>query len=340
VARALEHFDAAERLLPDAGDRFHQQRGRAQAGMYGVRTHLLAESGRRARGIAEHLGRRDLMVTADWALSWASFNQGHLREAEQLAEGAWHTAHDLADPFLGWVATQAPAVRANLYLLDPRSAREWCRRGLGQRRFATLAFGHDAVADQLAIALALQGDLEAVDDLVPDLPDDAVAHRVVALLSGQWEDAAAGFAEAGELDESRGDLNDAAHNHLWGAWALRLLGAVPAAVAALERAVSIAVVGPQVPTELAARAALARVLAGDDPAAAATHLHRCEAILAGGEEWHGLRGTVEVARAALAAATGDTEAAEAHRAHALATFGEQHLPWHRTDASTATDVTP
>ncbi len=333
VPRALEHFDAAERLLPGASDRFHQQRGRAQAAMYGIRTDLLAESAARALGIAERLGRRDLSVTADWGLSWAAFNRGELRAADELAERAWRTAHELADPLLGWVAAQAPAVRANLYLLDPRTARAWCRRGLGQPRFATLAYSHDTMADQLTIALALQGDGDAAGDVVSDLPGDAVAHRVLALLGGCWEEAAAGFAAAATGDESHGDLDDAAHNHLWGAWALRLLGDGSGARAALDRALTIAVGGPQLPTELASRAALARLLATDDHPAAAAHLARCEEILARGEAWHGLAGDVDVARMALAAADGDVEAVDTHGARAAATFTAHGLPWHHADAT-------
>ena len=56
IPRALDHFDAAERLLPSPETVFHLHRGRCQAAMYGLRTDLLLESADRAAAIAEGPG--------------------------------------------------------------------------------------------------------------------------------------------------------------------------------------------------------------------------------------------------------------------------------------------
>ena len=277
VPRALDHFAAAERLCPEVAGQLRHQRGLAQAAMCAVATDVLHTAAAAARDIARGLGRRDLDVAPGWALSWAAFNRGRLREAVELSEEAWRTAHDLADPFLVWQATQAPAVRANLYLLDPKSARTWCRRALGTPRFASLPYSHVTMADQLGIAHALQGDLPSAREIVRDLPEDAVARRVLQVLEGRWGDAAMDFARAAQADEGRGDLHNAAHNHVWGGWARRLSGDLDGAIGCYETALATAVAGPQVATEIAARAGLARVLAASDEVAAHQHVLRCDA---------------------------------------------------------------
>jgi tetratricopeptide (TPR) repeat protein len=331
VPRALEHLEAAERLLPDASATYHLQRGRAQAAMLAVRTDVLREASARTAEIAERAGRWDLAVTAHWARAWAAFNDGRLGEADQLAEEGWRAAHESADPYLAWIAVQAPALRATCHLLDPTTARSWCRRGLGHPRLAGLAHSHSTVVDILGLAMALQGDLASAREVTEGLPGSPVARRYLELLSGRWEDAGAAFADAAEADEAAGDLNDAAVNYRGAAWALRLIGNRAGAVAALDRALAVGVAGPQVPTEVAARAELARLVASEDAEAASRHLERCEEAMEG-ERWRGLAGTVEVARAALAATAGDPAAVNRAGARATELFAEAQLPWHRADA--------
>ena len=103
-------------------------------------------------------------------------------------------------------------------------------------------------------------------------------------------------------------------------------------MAAWERALDLGRLGPQVPTELAARAELARLSAADDLTAAAAHLHRCDEILAAGEDWRGVSGRIELARAEVAETRGDHEQADAHQGRALEVFTGFGLPWHRADA--------
>jgi len=52
IPRALEHFDAAERLMPRSAEVFHLHRGRAQAAMYGLRTTELAAASERVGELA------------------------------------------------------------------------------------------------------------------------------------------------------------------------------------------------------------------------------------------------------------------------------------------------
>ena len=224
IPRALDHFDAAERLLPSPETVFHLHRGRCQAAMYGLRTDLLQESADRAAAIAEGAGRRDLAVLAGWAQGWAAVNQGRIRDAAAIWQSTWSLAHELADPYLGWIPVNQAALVCNAYLLDPQNARTWCRRGLAQPQFAAFSHPHDAVVDQLSLGLALMGELPAARDAADALPGDAVARRMLTFLSGDWEGAEQSWAAAAAADESAGDRHDAALNLRWLAMARRRLG--------------------------------------------------------------------------------------------------------------------
>ena len=332
VPRALEHFDAAERLLPTPGTAYHLHRGRAQAAMMGLRTGLLEESAGRAAEIADRLGRPDLAVVPGWARGWAAAHAGRLREAFAHWELGWRTAHERADAYLAWSPVNAAAMLLNVHLLDPAAARVWCRRGLGQPRLTAFVQPHDAVVDQLALALAAMGALPEARAATERLPADAGARRMLLLLDGRWEEAAAAWAGAVEADESAGDLHDAAVNHRWLAEARVVLEDRTAAVASLERALTLGRGGPQVPTELAAAARLAQLVADDRPEDAVSLLARCDEIVAAGEDWHGLVAEVELARAAVAAAHGDAEVTDTASEKALEVLAAHRLPWRSASA--------
>ena len=323
IPRAIDHLAAAERLN---GDRFHLHRGMTQAAMYGVRTEVLGDAAGRAEALATELGRRDLAVMASWGRAWYEFNRGQLRAAVTIREAMWATAHELADPYLGWTSVSGAALTATEYLLDPVAGRAWCRRGLAQARFETFEHPHDTIVDQLALALAAMGDLDEAHRVADPLPADAVSRRYLTFLDGDWDRAERDWAAALRRDEEAGDLHDAALNARWLGGVRRLLGDRDGAVAALRRAVTIGVEGPQVPTELAARAELAQVLADSgDLAEAAAELERCDEILAAGEDWRGLAGVVEQARGAV------TGADDAYQ-RAVEIFTTYRLSWRRAAA--------
>jgi tetratricopeptide (TPR) repeat protein len=329
IPRALEHFSAAERLLGTPSAVFHLHRGRSQAAMFGLHTALLVDSSTQCEAIADQLGRRDLTVVTGWATGWAAVNQGRLTDAAAIWERSWSTAHELADPYLGWMPVNAAALVSNAYLLDPRTARSWCRRGLGQPRFTAFDHPHGTVVDQLSLALAALGELGAAHEVADSLPQDAVARRMLTFLDGNWEQAESDWASAAEVDQAAGDRHDAALNLRWLASARLALGDRDGAVAALEKALAFSYDNRQVPTELAARAELAQLCAVDRLAEAEEHLARCDAILSSGEDWRGLVGPVELARAAVAAARRDDARADACLARALEVFTSFGLPWQR-----------
>ncbi len=288
VPRALEHLDAAERLL---GDALSVHTGRTQAAMFGVRTTLLEDASSAVLSVAESSRRPDLFVAAGWARGWALFNRGELAAGRASDDETWALAHEQADSFLGWSAAQAPAIRETIYLLDPAAGRAWCRRALGQPRFAAMAHSHETIVDQLGLALLASGDTAAAREVTGSLPATALSSRLLRMYDGHWQEAESDWATALDADESAGDLHDAAVNALWLAEVRELLGDEAGAVDTLRRAAEIGAAGPQVPVELAARAELARILASPD------ELERCFEILAGGEDYRGRAGRVHLAAA-------------------------------------------
>lgn len=332
VPRALEHFDAAERLLPDAATTYHLHRGRAQAAMLGLRTDVLAEAADRAAAIAAQSGRRDLAVIPDWAHGWAAVDEGRLADGLAAWESGWRVAHELADPYLSWSPVNAAAMVLNVHAPDPAAARAWCRRGLGLPRLASFVQPHAAVVDHLALALAAAGDVRAAREAADRLPPDAGSRRMLLLLDGSWEEAASSWAAAAEADLAAGDLHDAATNLRWLAEARLASGDREGAVVALEEALRLGVEGPQVPTELDARAVLARLLASERPVEASEHLARCDAVLARGEDWRGAVAQVELARATLAAASGDVEGLDTAARRAVDVLTRFGLRWREAAA--------
>ncbi len=332
IPRALEHFDAAERLLGAPETDYHLHRGRAHAAMTGLRTALLDQAAGQAEGIATSLGRRELLVVPWWARGWAAVNAGRLADGLAWWEEGWRTAHERSDAYLSWSPVNAAAMFLNVHLLAPTAARAWCRRGLGQPRLTSFVQPHDAVVDHLALALAALGEVDDARATADRLPPDAGSRRMLLLLDGRWEQAADSWAAAVAADELAGDLHDAAANLHWLAEAQVALGDRDAALESLERALTLGRQGPQVPTELAARARLAQLLAAERPGDAAAHLDRCDEILAAGEDWRGALAPVELGRAAVAAARGDAAAADAASERALRVTTHHRLPWREAAA--------
>jgi tetratricopeptide (TPR) repeat protein len=330
IPRAIEHFTAARRLQEDRGPDFHVLRGLTQAAMYGLRTDLLGSASAEALALAGELGRQDLVVLASWGLAWYAFNRGEPAETAAVLERMWAAAHELGDAYLGWASVNAAALCATEYLLDPGTARMWCRRGLTQARFDTFSYPHDTVVDQLVLAAAAMGELPAARRAAEPLPADAVGRRLLLFLDGEWERAAQAWAAALAADLSAGDRHDATLNAHWLAGARLLLGDRDGALEALAQALALAVEGPQVPAELLVRAELARIhAAAGDVDEAAGQLSRCAEILAGGEDWRGRVGTVELARGALAAARGEHGESDTAHENAVRIFAGYRLPWQR-----------
>ena len=331
VVRSLEHFAAAERMLPPSTDLFSLHRGRLSAAMHALDTATMASAAERCSAIAGSAGRPELVVAAEWGRGWLALDLGRPAAALTHLEEAWSRAQALGDPLVGWPPTNAASLICTVYLLDPTHGRSWCRRGLGQPRVDQLAHQHDALADQLVLALATTGELEAARRAAARLPEEAVGRRLVRFLLGEWEEAAAQWQAALDHDLAAGDRHDAVANARWLADALLVLGEERRAAEVLHQGLEIAASAPQVPSEVWLRARLAG-LATTEPDQAAAHLARCEEVLAAGDDWRGLVGEVALARAAVALRDADWRAAGVAAEQAVTVFEDYRLPWRQAAA--------
>ena len=245
-------------------------------------------------------------------------------------EEAWSRRRPSATPWLAG-PRQRRSLICTVYLLDPTHGRSWCRRGLGQPRVDQLAHPHDALADQLVLALATTGELEAARRAADRLPEEAVGRRLVRFLLGEWEEAAAEWQAALDHDLAAGDRHDAVANARWLADALLVLGEERRAAEVLHQGLEIAASAPQVPSEVWLRARLA-ALATTEPDQAAAHLAQCEDVLDAGDDWRGLVGEVALARAAVALRAADWRAAELAAEQAVSVFEDYRLPWRQAAA--------
>lgn len=328
IPRALALLDDAGTVLTEGEPAFHVRYGTALATVFGGQTVRGTTAAAEAQRWAEELGRQDLAALVRPIAAHHRGSAGQLGVAHALLDDAWGVTAELDDPRLAWdVATEA-ALIASVFLLDPATSRTWCERALARPRFVTLPLPLEGISDQLAQALAILGDLAGAREVAAALPDDAVSRRLLLLCDGQWERAERSWIAAGERDLARGDLFNAMLNLYWAAEARWLLGRARDALDALHHALQICEDGPLIPGELMVSAASARLLAGAGHLdGAAAHLARCDDILAGGEDWRGRAGHVELARATLADAQGRASAADTGYGRAVAAFTRYRLPW-------------
>lgn len=326
VVRALEHFSAAERMLPSPANRFSLHRGRLSAAMHALDTATMASAAERCQAIAETTGRPEPSIVAEWGRGWLALDQGRPSAALAHLEAAWSAGRSLGDPAAGWPPSNAAALICTVYLLDPGQGRYWCRRGLGQPRVDRLLQQHDALTDQLVLALATTGELDVAQRAAARLPEQAVGRRLVRFLSGEWEEAAAQWQAALDHDLAAGDRHDAIANARWLADALLVLGEDGRASEVLHHGLEIVTSSPQVPSEIWLRARLAG-LRTTDPTEAAAHLAACVGLLDGDEDWRGLVGEVALAGARAAARDTDWAAAVAGAQQAAEVFARYRVPW-------------
>jgi DNA-binding SARP family transcriptional activator/energy-coupling factor transporter ATP-binding protein EcfA2 len=336
VAAALAEFQAAEAVIarqPARRSLGYLYVGMASAAAFGLRTGRLEVASRRALEVGEALGDDRLTGWAAYQRAWWAFNRGRLAEGLALHERVRDTAGRLEDVRMAAWAAFGRAIHSGIYLADPRTAAAWCRRALDLPYLEAFPTQRDNLLDHLGHARGGSGDLDEARRIAARLGPGTVLERLLLFWSGEWEQAEAAWAAAGDRDRRAGDRLDAVLNAYWLGRVRRLLGAAEAAEAALAGGLAMALDGPQVPAEVLLRAELA-VLGVETGRlqTARPHLDRCQEVLRAGEDWRGRAGRVAVAAGLLAAADGRHADAEATLAGALSTFRAHALPWEEAEA--------
>ena len=350
VRRAMPHFKKAEALLA------RQPESRLDAMFYfnmAAACHSTEQigdglaAGKRAIEICERQNLDGDWCLAAVVLSFLLTRSGSVTEGLRLADQARHRADPINNTNVG--STVAWCGAYNYYqLANPRAAEEWCKCELAKPRTAhamvprvapSARTRYDNVPlqlhDLLVIACVEAGKLTearaylAEADTAPKPWDPS---GKLLFLEGEWELAAKSLAAKSERNRTTGNRLGELTRAIDLARLHKFTGQGALAAQFLQRALEISLDGGDLLYELATKSALATIAAdAGDAGEALPHLERCRLIVAAGENWFGLAGSVERAEAVVAAAQREYAAAEAHFHKAIATFQRYCLPWEEAD---------
>ncbi len=333
IPRALHHYRKAEAILtngPDTVALGYVHAGLALAAIWGMRTQDGLTASARAVEVAEKLGHERLWVTAAAQRGHHLASNGKLHEGMRLVEQAWERADGLTHTVAAFSATWIAAV-LGFRCLDPRETQRWCRRELGTPRQSLGS--RDILSDLLARALAQSGDLNEACQVREQAGAARLSTPYLALLDGDWEQAAALWTKQNELARRTGNRWAEHVSGYWSAVVRRWEGDSTGAEKLLRDALALATEGGNVPAELVAVAELTLLLADTGhPLEAASYVEHGKKILAGGEDWRGAAGRVALSEAATLVANGLVDEAGDRFGAAIATFQEFSLPWDEAEA--------
>ncbi len=335
IPRALDHYRAAGAILtrgPARSALGYVVFGLAATALWAMRTEEGLAQAEQALEIADRRGNDGLARNAIALRGHHVLCSGRLSDGFRGLEKAWEAA-DRAEHLMPAFSASWIAAGLSLELRDPRTAMTWCRRELATPRIAQARNPLRTLEDALARAHALAGELNEARQLAEEAGLVKYTAAFLAFFEGSFDEAAELWADQQEDDRHRGNrLYDWAASHWLGVLS-RTEGDTEAAKARLQEALQIALQGGSVLHEVATRAELALTLAdAGRPADARPHLIRAQEVLAGGEDWRGVAGRVELARAAALVAEEEPETAEAAFAEATGIFQRLGLVWDEAEA--------
>jgi DNA-binding CsgD family transcriptional regulator len=343
LPRALSHFHAARPVLERAAsaevDAEIAALGHLSIGLGFLAVRALElepdalERLERALAIGERLGDVDLQGQALAILAaWPAF-AGRVGEANAMLSRAW----ELAAGRCTLVTSALIALHAEMvcaWVRDPRAGMNWLERWLGQPATAGATRQRAHVLMRTVREHWQLGALKAARRAAQAAGGGGVGAFALAHAQGDSSQARAVAEQRRAICHHRGDRFNESGAIADTALILRLEGGV-AAEAGWRAALALwAPLGPEYSRlfELHDRPPLALLLAETGrPDEARAEVERCRAIVANGEDWRALLGTVERAEAATLAAEGNLAEAESHFERALAIFQQFGLVWEEAE---------
>ena len=333
ITRALRHLQAARDVLeagPPGPLLARLLAAEAGARLYSLELDRSAELSAQGMELAARLQDRVGWAGAAFVHGAALVLTGDLGAGLELVDQAWQVAEGPGAVLMAFACTSV-AVWMLWDLRDPRESFRWSDRELARGRLGS-SQATDLQYFQ-AISLGLQG---APGEQPAGSPGTRIGLSSVdwlALFAGRWDDAAASARRLRDRAKRIGDPLDEAFADLALAEASRAAGRPAAAMAALDAALAIVLPAGHVVYELAARGELALLHAeAGRPAVARAHLARCDEVTAQGEDWRGRDGRLVLAAAAVDAAEGRLDAAEAQFEDAVGIARQYGLPFDEADA--------
>ncbi|MGH2734231.1 MAG: ATP-binding protein, partial [Actinomycetota bacterium] len=331
---ALRHYHAAKDVLGEdetmtAG---YLHLGMATAAVFALETPAIGAASARAVEIAETIGNEQLAASSEYSRCWYLFNQGRLAESFDLNDRIWEQARRLDNVRMAAWCAFGRSIWTGIYLANPIEAETWCTRGLGLPELTAFSRQHKNLLDRRGQVYGTRGDLARARESLADVGENSVVERLLFFWDGEWERAERAWAEAEAADVRAGNHLEAALNCYWLGRVRRVGNRPEAGLDPLRRGLTMALDGPQVPLELMLRTEIAEACLDmrqlDD---ARSHLNRCRAILATGEEWGGRAGLVSLAEARLGSLDGIGPEANLRFAEAIELLTRWGLVWEEAE---------
>ena len=284
-----------------------------------------AAAARRGIEVSDRLGGKAFWQGPAAFYAWSLVMSGKLREGFALFGEAVQAAADAN--VLAQAATWGAAA-LSAWLGDPCGSRAWLERELSKVSRQGTPYAHLYLSRMIAETYNGEGQLL---ELQRRTGNDEPTIRF--WIGGEWEAIAALRENAAEVGERTGDRTSA----LYASWAAGVmygfyLGDYLRAEALLKYGLDNGDRGPLILWEMRERPWLAQLyVAMDRLKDAANQVARCRQIMADGEDWRGLVGTVARAEAVVEAARGNYENSSRLFASALEIHQRYHAAWEEAD---------
>ncbi|HUA34455.1 MAG TPA: AAA family ATPase [Candidatus Binataceae bacterium] len=331
VCRAREHFRKARESLAGGPEGLTLARvytGIMQTAFVSRRTEEGLAAGKLAMEIAQRFND-----DAQWANSALQYSlhlveSGRLAESHALQEQAWQKIDHLNIGRLAFLAAWIEG-SCHLFLLDIPEAARCFEHELSKPRIEPF---RAVLAGLYANLLARSGGVVGAQSLATEAVP--AQHRAdILFLEGRWDEATTLLSEKRPKLRSSGDLNSLARCLNVAAEIHHVSGRENEALATFGELLATADGELQLAHEMAVRPVCAEIHARlNHLEAAARELARCRQIMAAGEDWRGLEGTVIRAEAVLAAAQGGLNEAGARFEKAIEIFRRFRVPFEEVEA--------
>jgi predicted ATPase len=303
ISRALEHVQRAEAALREDTPPHDRARIDDAIAQVAARTFETQKGfAASARAMEEFDSDGDHQMWSQSAIQHAChlIRAGRLAEGFALMERAWQAAERSAA--YTWGAAWSGALYCRL-LGDPHAALAWLDRELAKRRTTLSQRLRTLVSGVRCEQLVLLGNLREARQAAPSLSEEPVIlHKWVELFEGKWEDAEQRWTEQLNWHLRKGSRAEGSGFLPLLVWVRRLLKDHHANRALLEDTLAICRNESLQLVEMVYRPEIV-LLCTDmgQGAEAKPHLERCREIMAEGEDWRGLVGSVARAEAVIAA---------------------------------------
>ena len=332
IPRSLAHLRAAEALLganPTGKQAASLYQGIAWSHSRAMRNGEGLAAARRALELSETLGDDDdRSASAATAYGLHLFYAGRVADGQLALDRAWESAERSSRSHtiyfgVAWIGGE---LRGLLY--DWPEARLWYARELKRPTTARARWQSGFLNGLLGEAYALDGHLDEARECLRKVPPGPYWLAFIGLFEGEWEQADAMWTGFQEEQRQGGARNEGLVYFRFLVWLCRLLGQHARAEALLQEALALCDAEQLAWVEMWARPELALLYAETGRShEARPHVSRCREIMAAGEDWRGLGGTVERADAVITAARGKLDLARVLFDNALSKFRRYPAPW-------------